>query len=194
MNDLKQKKRIIFQQKISKFLKNQNKNRLSQSVIDHLKFFPWPENCKIALYYPLHQEVNVRLMSHLHPHISWLYPCRHNFKFALCRSDTVFEKSEKGFFQPVSDIYFPIEDIDVFIVPALAFDREFRRLGRGGGFYDKALSRSKKSAVKIGIAWSVQIDNESLPFEETDISMDAVVTENWMAYSKNFFNKYENWH
>lgn len=68
------------------------------------------------------------------------------------------------------------EDIDVCIIPGLAFDNNFMRLGFGKGYYDRFLSRTKK-CFKIGLAYDFQII-ASLPSEEHDIPLDMIVTQN----------------
>lgn len=65
-------------------------------------------------------------------------------------------------------------EVDLFVVPGVAFDREGYRLGRGKGYYDRLLSRAK--ATKIGLAFSCQIVSR-LPRERYDIPMDVVITE-----------------
>lgn len=67
-------------------------------------------------------------------------------------------------------------EIDVAIVPGLAFDAGGGRLGRGGGWYDRFLPRLRADAVKIGVAFEVQIV-EGVPVEGHDVRMDWVVTE-----------------
>lgn len=67
-------------------------------------------------------------------------------------------------------------ELDVVIVPGLAFDLHGRRLGRGGGYYDRLLPRLRPQAVKIGVAWEVQIVDE-VPTDAHDQRMDVVVTE-----------------
>lgn len=62
------------------------------------------------------------------------------------------------------------------IVPGLAFDREFYRVGYGGGFYDKYLSENEYGCA-VGVCFNEQI-TDSLPREKTDKCVDAVVTEN----------------
>ena len=68
-----------------------------------------------------------------------------------------------------------LSNVDAFIVPGLAFDRQGNRLGWGGGFYDWTLSRAKR-AKKIAVAFSCQIV-DSLPTEPQDIKMDKIVCE-----------------
>ena len=65
------------------------------------------------------------------------------------------------------------QETDVILVPGTAFDREGNRLGQGGGFYDRFLTRSK--ALRIGVCHD-QALMESVPCEAHDVRMDAVIT------------------
>ncbi|MBI2549748.1 5-formyltetrahydrofolate cyclo-ligase [Candidatus Woesearchaeota archaeon] len=67
------------------------------------------------------------------------------------------------------------EEIDVVIVPGVAFDKDGHRLGYGLGYYDKLLHRLAKAA-EIGLAYDFQVV-EKLPRESHDRPMDAIVTE-----------------
>ena len=67
-------------------------------------------------------------------------------------------------------------EIDLILVPGLAFTRDGHRLGRGGGFYDRLLSRLPARTVKLGVCFDLQIVAQ-LPSEPHDQRMDAVVTE-----------------
>lgn len=69
----------------------------------------------------------------------------------------------------------PVE-IDVILVPGLAFTRAGQRLGRGGGYYDRFLARLPESTTKLGVCFEVQIV-ETLPAELHDQNVDAVITE-----------------
>jgi len=72
------------------------------------------------------------------------------------------------------------EDIvpEVLVVPLVAFDRTGARLGYGGGFYDRTLAalRSARSVHAVGFAYAAQ-EAANLPCGETDVRLDAVVTE-----------------
>jgi 5-formyltetrahydrofolate cyclo-ligase len=67
------------------------------------------------------------------------------------------------------------EDLEVVIVPLLAFDRSGHRLGYGAGYYDRFLSMYPQ-AKKIGAAFSCQ-EIGSVPADENDVAMDLIVTE-----------------
>ena len=69
-----------------------------------------------------------------------------------------------------------IKDLDVVIVPAVAYDKNCYRLGYGGGFYDRFLENLRKDAVTIGIAFDLQIFDE-VPKEAHDAQLDYIVTE-----------------
>ena len=60
------------------------------------------------------------------------------------------------------------------ITPGLAFDDNFSRLGKGGGYYDKFLSRAV-NAKKIALAYDCQLV-EKVPIEPHDLKVDAVIT------------------
>lgn len=69
-----------------------------------------------------------------------------------------------------------IKDIDVVIVPSVAYDINCYRLGYGGGFYDRFLNNLRDDAITIGIAFDLQIF-EDVPKESHDIQLDYIITE-----------------
>lgn len=69
---------------------------------------------------------------------------------------------------------YSIGDVDLAIIPAMAFDRKGHRLGRGKGFYDRLLATS--SVMKIGVAFNSQIVR-NVPADAFDIGMNMVITD-----------------
>lgn len=67
------------------------------------------------------------------------------------------------------------EELDVVAVPGVAFDRGGRRIGYGGGYYDRLLRRTR--AARIALAYSLQIADGDLPAGGTDVPVAAIVTE-----------------
>jgi 5-formyltetrahydrofolate cyclo-ligase len=66
--------------------------------------------------------------------------------------------------------------IDLVIIPGSVFDKYGGRLGYGGGYYDRLLSNEAPGAVRIGIAFELQLVDR-VPVEPHDQFMDFVVTE-----------------
>jgi 5-formyltetrahydrofolate cyclo-ligase len=69
----------------------------------------------------------------------------------------------------------PIEEFELFLVPGIAFDNKGNRLGMGGGYFDRLLSRASSAATFIGLAYSFQVVTH-LPSEIHDIPVHNVVT------------------
>ncbi len=68
------------------------------------------------------------------------------------------------------------EDLDIIIVPGIAFDEKGRRIGSGKGYYDTFLSELKGKKPIIALAFDFQIVDE-IPSEPHDVHMDKIVTE-----------------
>lgn len=86
-----------------------------------------------------------------------------------------------GFLQPAASA--PLIDpsqVDVVLVPGLAFGRDGRRLGRGAGYYDRFLARVDSETV--GLTTSDRI-RQGLPVEAHDVLMDWIATENGVVRS-----------
>jgi 5-formyltetrahydrofolate cyclo-ligase len=67
------------------------------------------------------------------------------------------------------------EDIGVWIIPGLAFTRDGKRVGYGGGWFDRLLDHASKEAVLLGVAHTFQVVEE-LPVEDHDRLLTGVVT------------------
>ena len=90
--------------------------------------------------------------------------------------DDLSEVNSFGIREPkvsVDSVVLPNE-IDLFIVPMLAFDQQMNRLGYGGGYYDKYLKHER--GYTIGIAYDLQMTN-SMDVLDTDVPMKRIVTD-----------------
>ena len=67
--------------------------------------------------------------------------------------------------------------IDMVVVPGSVFDRRCGRYGYGGGYFDRFLSIEAPQALRIGLAFSLQVLPE-IPLKTHDQRMDIIVTEN----------------
>lgn len=76
----------------------------------------------------------------------------------------------------------PVKDLDIVIVPAVAYDLNCYRLGYGGGFYDRFLENLRPDTITIGIAFDLQIF-DSVPKDPHDAQLDYIVTESKLITS-----------
>lgn len=76
--------------------------------------------------------------------------------------------------EPSGDDLTDPAEIELMVIPAVAFDRRGNRLGRGKGFYDRLLGST--SATKIGVGYDFQLFDE-IPVEPHDVPMDFVITQ-----------------
>ncbi|MFA5577582.1 MAG: 5-formyltetrahydrofolate cyclo-ligase [Tissierellaceae bacterium] len=73
--------------------------------------------------------------------------------------------------------------IDLILVPGLAFAKNGYRVGYGGGYYDRFLSKIDKGVIKIGLAFDLQIVDQ-VPVDDFDIPVDLIITEERTIYCK----------
>jgi len=87
-----------------------------------------------------------------------------------------------GIFEPPCERWYEIgrtvaaQELDLVVVPGVAFDRQGGRLGNGAGYYDRLLARVRKDCVLIGVAFEAQVLPE-IAMDEHDIAMDFLITE-----------------
>ena len=67
-------------------------------------------------------------------------------------------------------------EIELIILPGVAFDLNKNRIGYGAGYYDRFLQLVKPCCIKIGVCFEVQMV-DSVPVEGHDIPLDIIVTE-----------------
>jgi 5-formyltetrahydrofolate cyclo-ligase len=70
----------------------------------------------------------------------------------------------------------PIEELDLVMVPGVAFDRRGARMGHGLGYYDKLLEHARPDTPLVALAFECQLFPE-IPVQEHDIFMDQIITE-----------------
>ena len=80
----------------------------------------------------------------------------------------ILEPAEAEIVEPAS--------VGAWIVPGLAFTPDGRRLGYGGGWYDRLLAAAGPGSLKIGVAHDFQLVRD-LPDEPHDIRLDRIVTD-----------------
>ena len=76
-----------------------------------------------------------------------------------------------------------VEEIDLVMVPGVAFDRRGARMGHGKGYYDKLLEHARPDAPLAALAFECQLFQE-IPMQPHDIFMDLVLTEAAVYHGK----------
>ncbi len=154
-------------------------NQLSDMIMQRLeqdKLFQ-AASC-VALYHALPGEVQTaHLIDKWHQQKRLLLPLivGDDLKLLLYEGPQSVQIGQYGILEPkpcckeISE-----KEIDLIIVPGVAFDKEKNRMGRGKGFYDRLLSTL--NCPKIGVCFDFQI-TPNVPVEPFDKKMDYVITE-----------------
>ena len=69
-----------------------------------------------------------------------------------------------------------VQELDLLVIPGLAFDRQGGRLGYGKGYFDRLLSGARPDALLAAVAFESQLF-DSVPIQPHDVRVDAVITE-----------------
>lgn len=131
---------------------------------------------KILMYHSLPDELETREFMKKWRNIKRFYLPRVNGVNLeiLPYDETRLEIGSFHIEEPTGNDTVSSEEIELMVIPGVAFDRSARRLGRGKGFYDRLLKETK--ATKIGVGYEFQLVDE-LPSEDHDVPMDIVITE-----------------
>jgi len=116
------------------------------------------------------------------PKVSWEQ--RHMIPVEISSLETGFSTGNWGLRNPTVGMPVPFGDIDLVVTPALGFDRQGNRLGRGGAYYDRFFAHERLSACRCGFAFAEQLV-ESVPVTEHDQPVDLLVTDEEIIHFNN---------
>lgn len=91
------------------------------------------------------------------------------------KNGALLQKGPYQTLEPQTKIDSPLEKLDLVLVPALGFDKNGNRLGRGNGYYDRLLKKASGRIHSIGLAFDFQI-LPTLPVEQNDVPVDKVLS------------------
>lgn len=170
-------------------MSKQQRNEKNHKACRNLVSTPQFQNASsVMMYLSLPHEVNtseVILYAWQHgktvsvPKISWQQ--RHMIPVQINSLETDFSTEVAGLRNPITGVPTPIEEIELVITPALAFDRKGNRLGRGGAYYDRFFANKQLRAVRCGFAFAEQV-LDSIPVRERDERVDFLVTDEEIIY------------
>lgn len=81
-----------------------------------------------------------------------------------------------GILEPGSNCFMDEKDIDLVILPGLAFDSDGGRLGYGAGFYDRFLCSVREDAMLVGLSYKFQVV-EKVPMDSHDYYIKKIITD-----------------
>ncbi len=70
-------------------------------------------------------------------------------------------------------------EIDLAVIPGVAFDPGRNRVGYGAGYYDRFIGRLRPDCLRIAVAYGFQLV-DSIPADRYDMQMDMVITEDML--------------
>ena len=170
---VKQEQRSLFSDQ-SDFYDRQNK---LISLIEMSDFFKHAKT--ILTYYPLEGEFDLTSLIIANPNKRWAIPRPIGEGVMLCfETDELYNllSLKNGLKVPIatSNLIQPSE-FDLILIPALAFDKNGYRIGRGGGYYDRFLTRISSKAKTVGVI-AKELYFENLPsLESHDKAVDKVI-------------------
>jgi len=151
---------------------------LGARLAEHfLRDAPPPPGQSVAGFWPMGTEIDIRPLLHAlhtrgHPILLPVTPPRGQpLAFRRWRPGDTLQPERFGTAHPIGESGVP----DLLLVPLLAWDGQGRRLGYGGGYYDRTLA-SLPGRRAIGCAYAAQRVAE-VPAGPHDMQLDAVATE-----------------
>ncbi len=133
----------------------------------------------ILAYMPIPGEVDLTPLLKRQPHKCWVLPRiipTENHRMVLHPYEAGrLIRHPFGMAEPAADL--PVilpNDVQLALVPGLAFDRQGRRLGYGGGYFDRFLREF--SGISLGITFQALLLDQ-LPFDDDDVPVQWIVTE-----------------
>jgi 5-formyltetrahydrofolate cyclo-ligase len=165
-------------------------DRLERSEAIHERLYDlerFREASSIAIYFSTGSEVltgplAIRLAEHERKRLLLPFVLNHELQLTEWRPSDPVVDAEYGGMHPRYRLAAPVEDVDVIILPGLAFDSECHRLGEGRGLVDALLRRLDPGTVRIGLAFDEQIV-PSVPTDAGDERMHVVATESELIVS-----------
>ena len=181
-------KKLNLRIKILKLLRTQDeRKRLTKSRVILRKLLKSPEfrrAHRVMFYASFDGEVDTQEMMHkanqLHKKI--VLPVMHRNRTQIlpvaCAKDEPLNQGPYGIRQPryLKSRVVDVDALDLVVVPGVAFDRAKRRLGRGGGYYDRFLKTLPSDTPTIGLAFDFQLVARLPHHPAYDVPVKRVIT------------------
>ena len=158
-------------------LQARDRHARSQVICRRIRALPeWTGAATVGVFHALPGEVDLTalLAEENHKTVAWPVLVRRGAPLQF-REGPPTVRGPYGILEPPDDArLIPLSQLDLVVVPGLAFDAFGCRLGQGGGFYDRTLVHTH--ATRLAVCFREQVV-ASVPSGEHDCGMDLVVTE-----------------
>jgi 5-formyltetrahydrofolate cyclo-ligase len=186
--DIAEKKKVIREQAHANRNAQENKDGLSKAICERFMSQPGYAKAKTVMFYiDVRAEVRTRhslpaaLASGKTIVVPW---CNDKGELELFRLADMNELAigmykilePKPELRGLPEKQCRAEDLDIVMVPGVAFDRRGGRMGHGKGYYDKLLQHARPDTPLVALAFECQLFPE-IPVASHDIFMDKIITE-----------------
>ena len=164
--------------RLSEYNKQCESEQMIQLIVEFINSNP---NIKtVASYAATKNELNLDLLPASLPKIQFCYPkCEPNgiMQFHIVDELAGMLARTMGIREPDPKLHQQItaDSIDLFICPAFAYSEDGKRLGKGGGYYDRYLCNKRIDAMTLGIVFKCQKITHHIPTEEHDLLIDRIL-------------------
>ena len=131
----------------------------------------------IGIYWPIKNEVDIRSLKE---NYSLALPrCEKNRELLFCKwDDKQLTKDSQGILAPHISCKLSYEQISMIFIPCLSVDKDFTRLGYGGGYFDRLrCNENWRSIPCIGVLTSNCVSHDLLTRADWDIPLSGYITE-----------------
>jgi 5-formyltetrahydrofolate cyclo-ligase len=135
----------------------------------------WQQSDAVAIYLAFKQEADITELLTANKDIYLPSIKNQTMQFQLYTKEMQFEKLNYGLKQPHFIDGLPNPDMDLYLMPLLAFDLKGNRLGMGGGYYDRYFANIQ-TGIRAGVAYNCQ-QVDQLPTEQWDVRLHTIFTE-----------------
>lgn len=157
-----------------------------------LKLDAWKTSSSVLLFSPIEWEPDPMELISAAPEYAFLFPRIVGDHLEIYRMSprSRWITGSYGISEPDPESWdrAALSEVDLALIPGVAFDPKCGRLGRGKGFYDRLLGHPEFRGIKAGLAWDWQIVAE-VPCGSDDIPMDLVVTPRKIYQARSTLDK-----
>ncbi len=160
--------------------------KLNEKLIEQIKQINWDQYKMVHVFMPIAKHHEIDTFSILdyfkeeEPNLQIVIPRTNLEEMRMINIlfdpiYTILGRNKYDIPEPIHGQIIPSSQIDIVLVPLLAFDQKGNRVGYGKGFYDRFLSQCRPDVHKIGLSFFDPVD-EIRDADKFDVPLDACVT------------------